>query len=55
VSDKGSPNPQGFWRVGVGVGVRDRNFLPSKNPYLVEGMEGMNMTIKYMDLRSNHD
>jgi len=39
VNDKGSPNPQGFWRVGVGVGVRGRNFLPSKIPYPCGGYE----------------
>jgi len=38
VNDKGSPNPQGFWRVGVGV--RGRNFLPSKNPYPCGGYGG---------------
>jgi len=40
VNDKSSPNPQGFWRVGVGVGVRGRNFLPSKNPYPCGGYGG---------------
>ena len=36
VNDKGSPNPQGFWRVlGAGVGI----FYPPKTPTLVEGME----------------
>ena len=33
-------NPQGFWRVGVGVGVRVGIFYPPKTPTLVEGMEG---------------
>ena len=40
VNDKDSPNSQGFWRVGVGVGVRGRNFLPSKNPYPCRGYGG---------------
>ena len=41
VNDKGSPNPQGFWRVGAGVGAGIGIFYPSKTPALVEGMEGI--------------
>jgi len=40
VNNNGSPNPQNFWRVGVEVEVRGRNFLPSKNPYPCGGYKG---------------
>ena len=38
VNDKGSPYLQGFWRVGIGVGVRGGIFYPPNTPTLVEGM-----------------
>ena len=41
MNDKGSPNPQGFWRVGAGVGIGVEIFYPPKTPTLVEGMEGI--------------
>ena len=41
VNDKGSPNPQGFWRVGAGAGVGVEILYPPKTPILVEGMESI--------------